>query len=331
MSLKRFLGTAAAVAVLLALGFFVPLDYYVIRPSRAVDLSEVILVENADPDDRGAFYLVTVTQQKAVPVMAIYSLIHPHFELRPALEVLPKDMEEEEYRLLLNEYMIESQHMAQIVALRRAGFEVEIIGEGVAVVGFLDHAPAEGFLEENDVIIDVDGSRVFLASEVPLIVQDRSVGDEVSLTILRKGRELRLNVPTGSHPDDEDLPFLGVYIQSLPWEPVIPLAIEMKTGRIGGPSAGLMFVLEILNQIIAEDLTAGRNIAGTGTIDFDEKIGRVGGVVQKVVAAEKAGAEYFFVPEGSFDDAQKGARSIEVIPVTELEDVLEFLAALDIN
>ena len=103
----------------------------------------------------------------------------------------------------------------------------------------------------------------------------------------------------------------------------------MNTGRIGGPSAGLMFVLEILNQLQPEDLTVGRDIAGTGTIDINENVGRIGGVVQKVVAAEKAGAEYFLVPRSNYEQAKKVARNIELVPVDNLGEVLLFLSNLD--
>jgi Lon-like protease len=310
-------------------GLFIRLDYYIVKPSRAVELSDLITVEGKDPDDQGAFFLVTVSQQRAAPLTIIYALINPYLDINPIGAVIPRGMDEEEYRLLQAENMNESRLMAQVVALRRTGYEIEIASEGVEVVGFLENAPAEPDLKLGDRLLAIDGKQVFLASEVPLLVQDRQVGESVNITLMRNGSLLDLKLTTGKHPEEEDLPFLGIYIKTLPWVAEIPLDIAMDTGRIGGPSAGMMFTLEILNQLVAEDLTAGRRIAGTGTIDFTENIGRIGGVTQKVVAAERAGADYFLVPEANYESAHKAARRITVVPVDNLEQALSFLATLE--
>ena len=315
--------------VIILCGFFIRLDYYIVKPSRAVELGDLITVEGKDPDDRGAFFLVTVSQQRAVPFTLIYALIHPNLDINPLSTVIPVDMEEEEYRLLQAEYMSESRLMAQVVALRRTGYEIKIASEGVEVVGFLENAPAEPYLELGDKLIKIDGKQVFLASEVPLLVQDRQVGESVNVTLIRNGLPVELELATGEHPEDEELPFLGIHIKTLPWEAKIPLDIVMDTERIGGPSAGMMFTLEIMNQLLDEDLTAGRKIAGTGTIDFTENIGRIGGVTQKVVAAERAGAEYFLVPEANYEAAQSAARRINVVSVDNLEQALGFLETLE--
>ncbi len=329
MKFKSFIKIALIVTVVAVLGLFVRLDYFLISPSRAVDLRDLISIEDTSAGERGGIFLLTVTQQRASPLTAVYALVHPHVDLNPMERVIPRDMTEEEYRELLAENMIESQHLAQVVALRRAGYDVDIISDGVEVIALFEDAPAEGFLQENDKIIFVDGAPVFLATEVPLLVQDRAVGEEVAITLVRDGREIEINVPTGESPDDDQMPFLGIFIKTMPWEPLIPVEVEMNTGRIGGPSAGLMFVLEIMNQVTAEDITGGRDITGTGTIDLNENIGRIGGVTQKVIAAEKSGLEYFFIPLSNYEEAKRVARQVEVIPVSNLEEVLEFLADLE--
>ena len=326
--MKKFIRSLIITAVVLAIGFYIEVDYYLLSPSRAVDLGQIVTVEDSAPTDWGTFYLVTVSQSKANLLTAAYGYIHPHMELRPADAVLLSDMDEREYRELLREYMVESQHMAQLVALNRLGYDVDIVSEGVRVVAVMESEPADGYLVEDDLINAIDGRPVFLASEVPLMVQDRQVGDMVELTVTRKDSEILIQIPTGPSPEDVELPFLGIYIQTLPWEPVIPIEIIMDTGGIGGPSAGLMFVLEMINQLTEEDLTAGFLIAGTGTINFNESVGRVGGIPQKVIAAERAGAEYFFVPAGNYEQAESAAKNIEVIPVENLEDALTFLEQL---
>ncbi|MDY6827007.1 MAG: S16 family serine protease [Bacillota bacterium] len=329
MKQKRLSTVLLVIIVIIVLGLFIPIDYYVVRPSRAVELSGLITVEGADTGDEGKFYLVTVTQQNASLTFAAVAYFHPHMELRPSSSVLPADMDEEEYRELLVEYMTESQHMAKVVALRESGYDVTIISEGVEVIGFLEDTEASDYLQEGDIIHAVDGKEIYLASEVTVLVQDRRVGDDVTLTIERDNQKMTVTVPTYPGPDDPEIPRIGIYIKSLPWEPVIPIDVNIDTGSIGGPSAGLMFVLEIMNQLLPQDLTAGKNIAGTGTIDLDGKVGRIGGVKQKIIAAKKAGAKYFFVPEGNFEEAKPVAEDITLVPVSSLEDALSFLAELN--
>jgi len=326
---KRYLKTALITVIVVVLGFLIRVDYYLVMPSRAVELGEIITVENGDPDDEGTFYLVTVSQKRASLITALYGKIHPYIDLNPMENVIPTNMDESEYRQLLTENMVESRHLAQVVALRRAGYDVEISSDGVEIISLSENAPAEGFLFSGDIIISVDDTPVFLATEVPLLVQDRQVGDNVTLAINRDGRELLVTLPTGASPDDEEMPFLGIFIKTLPWEPVLPLNIQMNTGRIGGPSAGLMFVLEIMNQMMPEDITGGKAIAGTGTIDINEKVGRIGGVLQKVVAADRAGAEYFLAPQGNYEQAKSAGRHIELIPIETLDDALAFLETLN--
>ncbi len=333
MRINRLHKTLIIVFVLAVLGYFMPVDYYVIRPSRAVDLSGLIAVEsadvNGDENDNGAFYLLTVVQNRANFYSAVYGYFHPHMNLNPRERVIPRDMDEDQYRELLREHMNESQHIAQVVAMRRAGYEVDIVSDGVEVIDFLEDAPAEGYLQTGDIISHVEGKNVVLASEVPLLIQDKPVGKEITLEIVRNSNEIALSVPTGPHPDDEEIPFLGIYIQTLSWEPVVPVKITMDTGNISGPSAGLMFVLEIMNQITADDLTGGKLIAGTGTVDLDERVGRIGGVIQKVIAAEKDNIDYFLLPSENYEEARKAARDIKLVPVSELQEALDFLSKLE--
>lgn len=331
MKYKLFIRNLIIIVVIFLVGFFVHIDYYVMRPSRAVNLSEIVKLDRADLEDREIFYLLTVTQQRASLFTAAYGYIHPHMDLNPKEKVIPRQMDEEEYRELLREHMLESQHIAQVVALRRAGYDVDIESDGVEVIDFLEDAPAEGSLAVGDKITGVDQKDVFLASEVPIIVQDRQVGESVDMSIVRNGQELDITVPSGQHPDDEDMAFLGVYIQTLPWEPVLPVEIEIDTANIGGPSAGLMFVLEIIDQMSDEDITGGEAVAGTGTIDLDENVGAIGGVTQKVAAAEGAGIDYIIIPENNYEAAKLVAKDIQVVPVSELEDALQFLSTLDSN
>jgi Lon-like protease len=102
--------------------------------------------------------------------------------------------------------------------------------------------------------------------------------------------------------------------------------IHQKTD--GGPSAGLMFTLGVYNAITPQDLTGGRKIAGTGTIDLDARVGPIGGVQQKVVAAERSGAQYFLCPSWNYQDALKYAKNMQVIKVDTVLQAIDFLSSL---
>ncbi len=327
--MKRILKIGLITLFITVLGLFVSIDYYLIMPSRAVELGQIITVENRERSETGSFYLLTVSQQQANLSTVVYGLINPQVDIRPSERVIPVGMEESEYRQQLEENMIESRYISQVVALRRVGYDVEIVSDGIEVVGLIPDAPAEDSLMEGDIMRAVNGQAVNLAGEAALIIQQLPVGETVLLDIVRDGEELQIGLNTGSHPDIADASFLGIYLSTLNWEPVLPLVIDMETGRIGGPSAGLMFTLEIINQLTDEDLTAGHLIAGSGTIDLDENVGNVGGIKQKVISAEREGAAYFFVPQGNREDAEKAARRIEVISVETLQDALDFLAGLE--
>lgn len=328
LKLSKLFKVLLVILGLAVLSFFIPTGYVLISPGSAEDLSKLVAVEGADTHGRGKFFLVTVSQQPARLLFAIYGFLHPHIEIESLANVIPPGMQEDEYRQLLEQWMNESKLTAQVIALRRAGYQVEIISEGIIVEGLLEESPTKGILEKGDIIIAADGDPVYLANELISVVQDRRVGDAVRLTVLRDEEQLDPVINTAPHPDNPDLPALGVYIRTLHWEPVLPVAIDFQTREIAGPSAGMMFVLEIMNQLSPRDLTGGRLIAGTGTIDINEEVGRIGGVFQKVIAAEQAGAEFFIVPEGNYEEARKAVRHLELVPVETLQDALDFLDSL---
>lgn len=325
MSRIRQFRKIAASVVLGAFLLFGPTGYVLVRPGSAEDLSGFVTVEGGKREDPGVFYLVTVTQQSASPVLLLYALADPIVELRLRRNVIPRNMDRDEYNELMRRWMRESQDLAKVIALRRSGYEVPIDSDGVEVVRVEEESPARGILEPKDVILAVDGQEVFLAEELVSRVQQRPVGEPVELRIQRGEKELTVTIPTTTHAENPERAAIRVLIQTLNWQPELPVDIEIDPGEITGPSAGLMFVLEILNQLDPADLARGRKIAGTGTINLREQVGAIGGVRQKVRAAERKGAEFFFVPEENYEEAKPAARSIVLVPVADLSEALDFL------
>ncbi len=311
--------------MIIILGYFISPGFYLVTPGTVEELGGIITVEDEKRKENGVMAMVTVSQQQANFWSFLYGAVHPIADLRPISQVIPEDMTQEEYYELSREWMAESQSLAAVIALRKVSYEVEIISDGVEVVDFLPGSPAEGILEKGDLIKKVDGKEVYLAEEVVSIIQEWEIEEEVGLTVERNGEQHNLEVQTTGHSQQPGKAAIEVYVTTLNWTPVLPVDINIEAGPVIGPSAGLMFVLEILDRLMPEDLVAGRNIAGTGTISLDEKIGSIGGVKQKVVAAENAGIEYFLVPENNYQEALEEARDIVVIPVGTLDDALDFL------
>ncbi|MGB4131893.1 MAG: S16 family serine protease, partial [Tepidanaerobacteraceae bacterium] len=235
-----------------------------------------------------------------------------------------------EYMDYMEKWMQESQKIAEYVALKKAGYNPQILGDGAQIVGIMPNSPSKGILFPGDIIRKVDNEPVSIADEVIEKVANRNIGEVVELEVEREDNTLTLSLPTIESQTEPGKAIVGIYITTLNWKPALPLNIEINTGKIGGPSAGCMFVLEILNQLTPEDLAQGRKIAGTGTISLDETIGEIGGVEQKVVAAYRAGAEIFIVPEKNAEAAIKAAKGydIEVVSVKNLDDVLNYLEEL---
>ncbi len=314
--------------VVAAILLFVKPNYYLLSPGSAQDLKDFVDVPAAAGEDEGVFMLVTVSQQRATWPLLIYGLLHPAVEVMPLGSVVPPGMDQQKYNELMQLWMKESQDLAKTLALRRAGYTVSIESEGVLVEEVLPDSPAREVLLPNDIIKEVDGEKVTVTDELIGRIQRRNPGDEVALSFERNGEIFRETFKTVTHTEEEDKAALRILVRTL-WQPNLPLDIEINTEGISGPSAGVMFVLEIMNQLEPRDMTGGKRIAGTGTVDLNEDIGPIGGVKQKVIAAEKAGAQIFLVPEENYDEAFKAAKKIKLVSIKKLQDVLDYLKTLE--
>ncbi len=327
--MKKQFRILLVILIVVFLGTLMQTNYYLIKPGSAEELGEMIEVEGNTREEDGQFFMVTVAQQYANVWLFLYGIVNPYLDLQPISRVIPPDMSQEEYNLLMQSWMQESKNLAQTIALRRAGYEVPIVSDGVEIVELIPGSPAENILQPGDIIKSVEGKTVSLAEEVVSLIQEKNIGDEVKLGVQREETLMDFSVPTVSHVELPQKAALRIYVRTLNWQPLLPLEINIDTGPVLGPSAGMMFVLELLDRLVPENLTGGNNIAGTGTISLDEKIGAIGGVKQKVAAAEMAGIEYFLVPEDNYEEAADAARKINVISVKTLNDALVFLRDLD--
>lgn len=328
--MRKTLRFAITLFFVIILGFFIKPDYYLISPGSAEELGRMIRLEGKTREEDGQFLMVTVAQHQVNIWSLLYGYWHPLMDVRSISRILPPNISREEYNEIMESWMQDSKYLAQIIALRKAGYEVPIVSDGVEIVELMPGSPAEGKLRAGDIIKKVDGKNVYLAEDVVKLIQEKKIGEKVRLTVSRGEGEVReLEVATTTNPEQPQKSALRIYVRTLNWHPLFPIDIEIETGPVIGPSAGMMFVLEILDRLLPENLTSGYKIAGTGTITLDGKVGGIGGVKQKVVAAERAGADFFLIPEENYQEALRAARKIEIVAVKDLEEVLNFLQTLN--
>lgn len=338
------IGVAGGLLVgLVAVAGLLPVPYVAMSPGPtentlgAYDGVDVILISGAEvyPTD-GNLDLTTVSVTRADSELDLISAMRYWLDSEVAVipreEIYADDVAPEQIRQINAEQMAASQQKAVAAALRELDLPVE---ERVIVASIVEGAPALGRLQAGDAILAVDGRRVALASDVADQVTSHEPGEDVVFTVNRYGEELDVTVttelssPTGEMPDEEPRTVVGI-------APAMgfgfPFRVDITLGEeIGGPSAGLVFALGIIDKLTPGALTDGAYVAGTGTIDADGVVGPIGGIQQKVVGARNAGATVFLVPSddcmAAVAAAVEGIRLVRVDTLSDARESLEAIAA----
>ena len=302
----------------------------------------------------GDIFFVTVTE----PAQSILSWFAGRDE--PAIQFLTS---EEKYgvqtpsqsRRIALEQMRTSEQVAQYVALQRVGFDVDLVEGDVLIQDMVclvadetntecvDWSPSDDVLDPGDRILEVDGEQIDGVEDLSRVLDGLEPGDTVSMLIDRPDAgELEVEVELTSSPDDPDRTIVGFY----PFDTrrvELPFELDIDTGSIGGPSAGLAFTLTLIDELTEGELTGGADIAVTGTIELDGSVGPIGGLRQKASAVAQTGVDVFLVPgisdaaseaqlaafEAELDAAREaGGDGLEIIPVRTLEEALAALESL---
>lgn len=319
--------------VILCVGnIYISRNYVIMMPGIAKDLESIIEVNKngVSKDEKGSFLLITVSTRSANLPLLIYSAVNPYAKIYKRMEIVPRNLDKNEYLNLTKEMMEESQTVAKVVALKKAGYNIDIKNQGVKVVKVFSKSNAFNKINEGDVILSVDGKETKETDNLVKEIRNKSPGETVILKIIRDGKEKFVLVKTMENNENEDKIGLGLYIKNDNIVTDFPILIEIDTGEISGPSAGVMFALEIYNQLSDIDLTAGKIIAGTGTLSIDGSIGEVGGIIQKVITAHKNGADIFFIPVGNYEDAEPIALKYDMtlVPIDKFEDAIMYLQSM---
>lgn len=306
----------------------IDVPYYAYEPGPVHELDQFVETGIATQLD-GEFLMLTVALHEVTALEFAMAMIDPTVDLVRREAVRPVDISPEEYRENTLQSMNESKNTAIFVALDHLGYEVTLAGDGVLVAGVLEGTGAEGVLREGDVVVAINGISVTVATDATREISAHAIGDILDLTVVRDGEELEVSIELTEHTQEKGRPMVGFLATTLNWRYESEVAVDIDSQNIGGPSAGLMYTLTIIDLLSEEDLLGGLVVAGTGTIDTNGNVGPIGGVRQKLVAAEREGASYAFVPEGNWEAAQSAPLdSLQLVKVASLQDALDFLESL---
>lgn len=303
--------------------WILPNRYWIVSPGVAIPLDSMVSVEGYAFRSEGSFLMSAVSTRPATLIGTVFALIDQDSVLVPAS--VPYGQISDMYERTMQALMKESQLIAAAVALRHGGYPVTIEGT-VRVVTILESSPAVGLLKEGDLILEVDFVQVSSAESAVRMIRQRSEGADVILTVEREGDRIALTMPTTliMTSEGQEYPGIGVLIEPIQTYE-FPFSVTIDADSIGGSSAGLMFALEIRDRLDEQDLTGGMMVAGTGSIDIAGSVGAVGGVPQKIVAAEKTGADVFLCPIDNLEEALAVSTEMTIVPVRDFANACEWL------
>lgn len=330
------LGSGAAALALGLASLGLPSPYLLESPGPIFDTTgeiedwPVLSVSGAETyETDGVLALTTVyvngqpTSTVRVPDM-LRGWISPHIDLAPHELVYPSGTTADQVEEMNTAAMTGSQDLAVAAALEQLEMEYS---QELAVVDFTPEAREAGtaeMLQAGDEVIAAEGERITGLEGLRSAVNE-SAGQPVELSLLRDGDEIEVEVPTYQEPDGEY--FVGIMLQG---EFDFPVDVEIQgLDNVGGPSAGLMFSLGIIDAMTEESMTGGEHWAGSGTVDPDGTVGPIGGIAQKVVGARDEGADHFLVPRDNCPELEgRIPGGLEVYGVDDVAEARQIVEAV---
>jgi PDZ domain-containing protein len=276
----------------------------------------------------GSFLMTTVVEQ--TPIVAgqwVYAHLSSGSEIVAPERLLPSTTTLQERMHHNYELLEQSEQTATIVALRLAGYHTVVQGTEIEVVNVRPTSWASQALQPGDRILRLNGAPLHDTTDLFAQLRTHESATLLDMELVRNSMLLHLRSTFTPELAGSDAPDIVVRTGQPYTDAPFPVTITPQK-IFGGPSVGLMFTLTVYDTLTPEDLTGGRRIAGTGTIDLDGTVGPIGGVAQKVAAAEAAGADYFLVPTANAADARRTAHHMQVIEVATVEEAIQMLHTL---
>lgn len=308
-----------------------PTGYVIERPGQVFNVmgsvsgKQVISSEDLEvfPSD-SRFDVTTVSlvgNRESTPswVQVLLAWADPEQNVLPLSEVFPENRSTQEIRAESTAQMEISQQDAIAAALTNLGYEVP---KKLYVASVLADSPSSKVLIAGDIVISAAGKELQSFEELRGEIQ-KTEGAAIEIVVNREGKTLEYSITPIKR---DDLWVIGSMIGYI-YE--FPVSISLQLGDVGGPSGGLMFALGIIDALEKGSLAGANHVSGTGTIDASGKVGPIGGIGLKLIAAKKSGADLFLVPSGNCQEALgQVPEGLAVVSVRDLEDALEAVSRL---
>jgi PDZ domain-containing protein len=328
------IGTAAAIAVTV----LIPVPYVILGPGPTLNTlgkdssGQQLITIQGHPTHQTTGHLNMVTVSYAggpgssINIFsAIEAWLNPDEAVVPQQELFPSGQTQQQVQQQDTAQMASSQQIATAAALTELKIPYQT---QVTIAQTAKGTPAATALKAGDIITAVDGKPVTSDSSLTTMIRSHPVGTTLNLTVIRGGKNLQVPVRTvqSAAGSGAQHPVIGVLVTD---QYKFPFTVKISIGDIGGPSAGMMFALGIIEKLTPDNLTGGKFIAGTGEIEPSGKVDPIGGIQQKMVGARNAGATIFLAPAGNCADTKGAVPSgLQVVKVSTLDQAVQDLEAI---
>lgn len=286
-----------------------------------VDGEPVVDIEGAETlDTGGKLNMTTVSVRTNMTLgQALGRWIATDDTIVPVEQIMPPDLDEDQVREFNQQAFVASEASATVAAMHYLDRPTTVVVHDV-----MEGSASEGLLQPEDLITAVAGEKVETPKEVQDAVRAKTPGETIEVTVERDGNERTESVELGENPHEKGQPMLGILMTS---EPAGGISVNYNLNDIGGPSAGMMFSLAVIDKLTPGALNGGKFVAGTGTINEDGEVGPIGGITHKIRAAEDDGAELFLAPGGNCDAVTRV--DTEHMTVAKVDNLAEAVQAME--
>ncbi|AVH74568.1 SepM family pheromone-processing serine protease [Weissella koreensis] len=333
------------IAILLAGFLMMPLPLYSESPGISVGLKNFIKVDNKKPNFKGDYSLTAISLSQLTGLGALITLTNPHADFMTKDQVMAGATSSEEQKIDKID-MDTAFNNAKAVALKKAGIDYKENFKGVYVRSLQPNSKFKKDLKIGDMITKINGEKQASVTDFQSTIRNHKLGDPITITYSRNNKQYNSTHPTVSLGGaNAKIPGIGILLIDHTTISTKP-KITADMGKIGGPSGGLMFSLELYEALSNNNLAQGRLISGTGTIDREGNVGEIGGIDKKVISAGESGSKIFFAPYLKVPDkylkyeekhqtnyqlakktAQKYEPQLKVVPVSNFQQALDYLEA----
>jgi len=301
----------------------IPVPYYITIGGGAIKIDKKIEIAN-EYEGEGTFHAAYVKETRGTLVTYLLSYVVPGYERQKIEDITLKDEEIDEYRFREKLEFTSSLENAKKVVFTKLKLPIEIEKSNLLVLYVDDGASTD--LKVKDKILKVDGVRVSNTRQVKEILDKKQVGDVIDVIVLRNKKEVLAKTKVISYENEKKM---GIYLAVDNQYKTSPLVDFHFSNKEAGPSGGLMVSLSLYNKLTKEDITGGRKIVGTGTIDEEGNVGEIGGIKYKLKGAVGEHADIFLVPDENYKEAMnekiKNDYEIDIIRVSTFDEAIDAL------